>query len=150
MKIFKLALCASAALMLTAGAAMAGPPPWAGGPGGNPGNPANDTGGFQNWSSGEAFSGSGNEFGFSNSFEDAGATFGAFAVGGTNTGSATSGIEFTGTSFDSYATSENFGGLVGGDFGAGIGVNHRMDFDASSYGQSFGQTEWDMDAWGNW
>ena len=66
----KIALYTTAALLFAAGHAVAGGPPWSGGPGG-PGN-AN----FDAWAGGSVMSGSANEFGFSADFRDAGA-FGA-------------------------------------------------------------------------
>lgn len=137
---FKLAIFSTAALLFAATHAVAGgPPPWAGGSGGNPGN-----GGlaFDGWAGGSAMSGSANDFGFSNSFDEAGITGGAFAAEGWNKGSSVAGGSFSDNGFDGYAASENFGGMTASDFGAGLGADHRMDFNAQAYGQSFGEVEW--------
>lgn len=131
----KIALLAAAAALIAAGPALAG---------------NKSSGGFNDWSAGEVFSGSAVEFNFSNSFDEVGASFGGIAAEGFNSGSATAGGHFNGDGFDAYATSENYGNIKAVDFGVGIGFDHRMDFDAASYGASFGSVEWNMDSFSRW
>lgn len=134
----KIALYTTAALLFAAGHAVAGgPPPWAGQPGG-PGN----AGAFDGWAGGSVMSGSANEFGFSADFRDAGAFAGGVAATGWNSGNASVGGGFGSNSFDAWANSHNEGGMVGG--GAGFGAARTFDMNVGSFGQSFGEVNFDF------
>ena len=129
----KAALYVTAAILFTAGTAVAGGPPWSGGPGG-PGS-AN----FDAWAGGSVMSGSANEFGFSADFRDAGAFGAGVAATGWNSGNASVGASFGSNSFDAWADSANAGGMIGG--GAGFGAANKFQMDVGSFGQSFGEVE---------
>lgn len=134
----KLALYTTAALLFAAGHAVAGgPPPHAGGPGG-PGN----AGAFDGWAGGSVMSGSANEFGFSADFRDVGAFAGGVAATGWNSGQASVGASFGSNSFDAWANSHNEGGMIGG--GAGFGAARTFDMNVGSFGQSFGEVEFNF------
>src|SRR5690625_2811651 len=132
----KIALYTTAAILFAAGHAVAGGPPWSGGPGG-PGN-AN----FDAWAGGSVMNGSANEFGFSADFRDAGAFAGGVAATGWNSGQASVGANFNGSSFDAWADSANAGGMIGG--GAGFGAANKFQMDVGSFGQSFGEVNFDF------
>jgi len=132
----KIALYTTAAILFAAGHAVAGGPPWSGGPGG-PGN-AN----FDAWAGGSVMSGSANEFGFSADFRDAGAFGAGVAATGWNSGTASVGASFGSNSFDAWADSANAGGMIGG--GAGFGAARTFDMNVGSFGQSFGEVNFDF------
>lgn len=124
-------------LALSTAPALAGGPPWSGGPGG-PG----DAGAFDGWAGGSVMSGSANEFGFSADFRDAGAFGAGVAATGWNSGNASVGASFGSNSFDAWANSHNEGGMIGG--GAGFGAARTFDMNVQSFGQSFGEVEFNF------
>lgn len=143
----KLSVIAFAAAALFAGSALAGPPPWAGGPGGNPGNSSPEgNGSFENWAGGSVMSGSANSFEFNGRFNELGGSLGGVSADAWQQGNASVNAAFDGSTFNGTVRSEHFGDLNGIGGGLGGGEAHRFDYSAGSFGQSFGELEWGMNA----
>src|SRR5690554_4371680 len=102
---------------------------------------------FNSWSDGTVMSGSANEFGFSADFRGEGAFLGAAAGLGTNSGFAAAGGNFSNGGFEAWANSANTGGMIGG--GVGFGNVRQFDMNVNSFGQSFGEVNFDFDSFGN-